>query len=216
MPLHLNLTHEIRSQERKRSRDPLRLGLYGIVAIVVLCAGYYMMRQHQVSAAVADADKLTHDWEMLEPKAKEAAEEQARLTAQTAERDHLLHRIEHRFYWAPVLAKFVESVPNTVQITRLDGSAPAVKDGARVCTLSLTGVATGTEPRATAEALRQKLRQHFASAYSEVAATFKTLEDGVESAVLNGRQMPTAAFAIQVTFKSQPPANPAHNTAATK
>jgi len=209
MALHINLYHEVQRQERQRSRDPLRLGMYGILVVILICVGYYFFRQQQVAAVVAQADQLHSDWEKYEPQADKAKAEQEKLQASLKLRDDLIQRIEGRFYWAPVLQKFMEVVPREAQITHMTCTAGAPKDGVRTCSVSLAGIATGAQPRDTAELLRKALHDQFAKNYSAVTSTFKSLDDSTETVAINGQNYPTVSFSIELDFTSAPVAQTA-------
>jgi Tfp pilus assembly protein PilN len=205
MALHLNLFHELQKQERQRSRDPLRLGLYGIVAVIVVCIGYYFFRQQQVSAVTAQADQLRAEWARLEPKQAQAETQQAKLTADLKLRDDLMQYIEGRFYWGPVLQKIVEVVPKEAQITHLTASSPGSGDVTHPFVIQFAGIATGPQPRNTAERFRNALREKFQTSFTGVTSTFKALDDSSENVVVNGQPMPTVSFSIELDFLNVPP-----------
>jgi hypothetical protein len=104
----------------------------------------------------------------------------------------------------PVLQQLTTLVPMEVQITKMSGDVQG--DGTKKCTLTIDGVAAGEDPRRVAEELRTAIAEQFSKTYKEVSSTFRSLEDGAESAVLNGKTWPTAMFAINVQLSSGPDA----------
>ena len=62
-----------------------------------------------------------------------------------------------------------------------------------------TGFVQGTT---VAEQLRTAIKERFEAQYVNVTSTFKSLEDGTETVLLDGRQMATAIFTISVQFKT--------------
>jgi hypothetical protein len=104
--------------------------------------------------------------------------------------------VEGRFYWATVLDQLTQIVPREIQITRLAGDLTS--DKARRCTITIEGLSAGAEPRKVAEDLRRALAEKFTPKYKNVSATFRSLEDGKDMARLDGQQLPTALFAINL------------------
>jgi hypothetical protein len=115
-------------------------------------------------------------------------------------------RIEGRFYWAPLLAQLSQVVPREVQITRLGGEVTG--DNVRHCVMTIDGLAAGPDPRRVAEALRTAIAERLGPHYASVTSTFKSLEDGTETVLLDGRQTATAIFTINVQFHTPEPATP--------
>ena len=102
-------------------------------------------------------------------------------------------------------------VPREVQVTKLAGDVTA--GPLKRCSLTVEGIAAGDEPRKVAEDLRTAIAEKFTAAgpYRNVASSFKSLEDGKDAAKLDGRQLPTATFAIAVqmeTGEAPPPPPP--------
>jgi hypothetical protein len=100
-------------------------------------------------------------------------------------------------------------VPREVQITRMVGDLTG--DTLRKCALTLDGISAGSDPRKVAEDLRTAIAEKLGPNYKTVTSSFKSLEDGTEMVLLDGKQMATASFAINVqltTGDESAPANP--------
>lgn len=200
MALHLNLYHEAHKARALKRRDPLKLSIYGLAAIVALCAGYYgieILKMHGINDRMA---KAKAEFDAVEPKAKAALKREEQLIAQIKSSEQLVKRIENRFYWAPLLEQIMQVVPGEVQITRLGGDLTG--EGLRRCTITLDGLSAGTDPRRVAEDLRTAIAEKIGANYKNVTSNFRTLEDGTEVVMLDGKQLPTATFAINVQLYS--------------
>jgi Tfp pilus assembly protein PilN len=114
--------------------------------------------------------------------------------------ERLVKRIEGRFYWAPVLEQLVPLVPAEVQITKLHGDVQG--DQLKKCQMTIDGVSAGSDPRKVAEELRQSIAESLSKRYKNVVASFRQLEDGADLVSLNGRNWPTATFAINVQLQT--------------
>jgi hypothetical protein len=210
MALHLNLYHEVHKAKALKRRDPLKLSMYGLSAIIACFAGYYfiqLLRLHSLNTQLAAAKA---QFEKIEPVAKDAKKREEELTAQNKAGDTLVAKIENRFYWAPMLEEVMQVVPRDVQLTRFAGEVS--NDGLRRCSLTVDGLSAGADPRKVAEDLRTAIAEKFSVNYRNVSSKFKMLEDGTELVLLDGKQMPTATFAINVELSAasnQPIAQPA-------
>lgn len=197
MALHLNLYHEVLKAKALKRRDPLKISIYGISALLACFALYYfaqLVRMH----AIADQYKKTKaEFDHLEPQAKAAKKKEEELNQFAAASAQVVRRIEGRFYWAPLLAELSQAVPREVQITRMGGEV-APGDGLRRCSVTLDGLAAGADPRRVAEDLRTAIADKLSPKYKNVTSTFRTLEDGTEMVMLDGKQVGTATFAITV------------------
>ncbi len=207
MALHLNLYHEIQKQHRARKRDPLKLGMYGLGAVVLGFVGYYFLRVAQVSEVTGKLAGIEAEWHGLEPKQTAAATREAEITAQSKLSEALVGQIEGRYYWGPVLERIMQTVPAEVQLVRLEANRAA--DKAKNVSVVLNGISTGTEPRRTAEDLRTALEQKLASDTLKVTSVFKQLEETEDRAQLHGRALPTATFTIQIELAQNQAAAPA-------
>ena len=196
MALRLNLYHEVIKAKALKRRDPLKISIYVLSAIAALCAGWYLLQLVNMHSLTEDLKRVKGEYDKLEPVAKAAKKQEDALTQQGKVSVQLEKRMESRFYWAPVLAEIMQLVPREVQITRMGGDITG--DGIRRCSLTIDGLSAGTDPRKVAEDLRTSIADKFSTKYKNVTSTFKMLEDGTEMVMLDGKQMSTATFAINV------------------
>lgn len=196
MALRLNLYHEVLKARALKRRDPLKISIYVLSAIVAMCAGWYAYQMLKSNALNDQLKQLKTEFSKVEPMAKEARKREEELNQQGKASEQLAKRIEGRFYWAPILAQLIQAVPREVQITRLGGDVSG--GGLRHCSITIDGLAAGQDPRRVAEDLRTALADKFSVNYKNVTSTFKTLEDASELVMLDGKQVPTATFAINV------------------
>jgi len=194
MALHLNLYHEIQKTKALKRRDPLKISLYVLGAIAIAFATYYVIQVLYMHSLVEDFNKKKADYDKLAPIAKTAKKREEELTLKVKASDALVQRLEGRFYWAPVLEQFITVVPREVQMMRLNGDLPG--DGLPRCAIGIDGLSAGSDPRKVAEQLRTALADAFKTRFKKVTSTFRTLEDGTEMVMLDGKQTPTATFAI--------------------
>jgi Tfp pilus assembly protein PilN len=210
MALHINLYHEIQKQRALQRRDPLKLSIYGLAAIGAALAGYYFLQLGKLHSVKSELAVIQAEFNALQPQTKAAKEREDELSSKVRSSELLVKRIENRFYWAPLLEQLMQSVPKDVQLTKL--SADISGEGLRKCSMTIDGLSAGTDPRKVAEELRTSITEKFGPKYKEVRATFKSLEDATELAMLDGQQVPTATFAINVNLTTgeaaAPPAAP--------
>ena len=209
MALHLNLYHEIATARKLQRRDPLKISIYGLSGIAAAFALYYFIELGRNHALNHELSVAQAKFRTVEPAAKAAKKLEEELNTEIKKGEAIARRMESRFYWAPVLEQLAQLVPREVQITRLVGDVTG--DHARKCTLTIDGLSTGSDPRRTAEDLRTSIAEKFAPNYHSVTSTFKSLDDGSEMVKLDGKQMPTATFAINVQLITgdDAPATPA-------
>lgn len=196
MALHLNLYHEVIKAKALKRRDPLKISLYVIAGIVAICTSWYIFQVIKTGALNAELAQVKAEFDKIEPSAKEAQKREEELSKQAQMSALLEKRMEGRFYWAPVLAEIMQVVPREVQITRLGGDVSG--EGLRRCAITIDGLSAGADPRRVAEELRTALADKLSPNYKNVSSTFKMLEDGTEMVMLDGKQMATATFAINV------------------
>jgi hypothetical protein len=198
MALKLNLYHEVQKARQLKRRDPLKLSIYGLSAIGACFAIYYVVelgRMHSISSELARAHG---EFSQIEPKAKVARQREDEINVEIRKSELLTKRMEERFYWAPMLEEIAQTVPREVQITRLVGDVAG--DGVHKCSVVLDGLSAGSDPRKVAEELRTALAEKLSPKYKAVTSNFKSLEDGTELVLLDGKQMATASFAINLQF----------------
>jgi hypothetical protein len=200
MPLKLNLHHEIDKQKALQRRDPLKFAGAGIAAIVAAFAAYYAYELNVAHSLNMELASVQSDLEKLQPQADVAHKREEELSVSIKNSENLVKRVEGRFYWAPVLGLLSTIVPREVQVTRLAGDVNG--ESLKHCSITIDGVATGKDPRATAEELRKALGDSFSSKFKNVTSTFKgNIEDNTEKANLDGRTLPTVEFTIVVQLQ---------------
>ena len=97
MALHLNLYHEIQKQKRAKSRDPLKLSVFGLTGIAVLFAGYYFWQLGAMSSMSRELTRKKAEFDAVEPQAKAAKKRQDEITLTLKKSELFLKRIEGRF-----------------------------------------------------------------------------------------------------------------------
>lgn len=196
MALHLNLYHEVLKAKALKRRDPLKLSMYGLAAVVACFAGYYVLELVKLHSVNSELASVKAEFDKLEPLAKTARKREEDLQSQMKAGNLLVKRVENRFYWAPLLEQVMQVVPREVQVTRFSGDLTG--EGLRRCSLSIDGLSAGTDPRKVAEDLRTAFTEKFSTKYKNVSSKFRTLEDGTETITLDGKRVSTATFAITV------------------
>jgi Tfp pilus assembly protein PilN len=200
MSLHLNLYHEVNKAKALKRRDPLKLTMYALSAVVAGFAGYYALQALKLHSLNSELATVKAEFDKLDPAAKTAKAREDELSAQLKSGNLLVKKVENRFYWAPLLEQIMQVVPREVQVTRLVGDLAG--EGARRCTLSIDGLSAGQDARNVAETLRTAIAEKISPKHKNVTSKFRMLEDGTEMAMLDGKQVPTATFAINVEFTS--------------
>jgi len=203
MPLHINLYHEVQRQERARRRDPLRLGIYGLLLIAVgFVVNYFVVLagSHSVNFRYSG---LQAEFAKLDPKAKDAKARQAELNDEISASDTMMKNVDSRFYWAPILDQLLKTVPRNVQLTHVGADAPGNATAPSV--LTITGISSAVEPRKEAEALRTALDAKLGTQCKGVTSVFKALDDSDQVVVLDGRRLSTATFTIEFQLQVSDP-----------
>jgi hypothetical protein len=200
MALRINLTHEIAQAERARKRDPLKISILGLCVIAACFAAYYFLQLAKMSSIAQEYARKKAEHGALDPKAKAAKAREDELSETMRSSDTIVRRIEGRFYWAPLVEQLVTAVPRDVQITRFAGDVQG--DGVKKCRLTIDGLSAGEDPRRVAEELRTSIAEALGKKYKNVTSSFRSLEDGVDTAQLDGKTSPTATFAINVEFRA--------------
>jgi len=196
MALRLNLYHEIQRQKQAERRDPLKLSMLGLAVIAVLFAGYYVWQLGVVGILSHELNRKKAEFAGIEPQAKAAQQREEELSKTLKASELLVKRIEGRLYWAPLLEQLTTLVPREAQVTRFSGEVQG--DEVKKCTVTVEGIAAGVDPRKVAEDLRTAIAEEFSKKYRNVTSIFRSLEDGAESARLDGKTWPTATFSINV------------------
>lgn len=199
MALHINLYHEVLKAKALKRRDPLKLSMYCLAAVVVCFASYYVLQLVKTHGLNSNLAVVKAEFAKLEPLAKVAKKREEELKAQTMAGAIIVKKVENRFYWAPILEQIMEIVPREVQLTRLAGTVTG--DGLRHCSLAIDGLSAGSDPRSVAENLRTDLAEKFSPKFKNVSSKFRLLDDGTEMLTLDGKQVPTATFAINVELQ---------------
>jgi hypothetical protein len=196
MALRLNLYHEVIKAKALKRRDPLKISIYVLSVIAAMCTCWYLIQIVKMHGINDELARVKAEFDKIEPAAKAAKKREDELLSQSRTSNQLEKRMEGRFYWAPILAEIMQVVPREVQITRMGGDISG--EGLRRCMITIDGLSAGTDPRKVAEELRTALAEKFSLNYKNVSSSFKMLEDGTELVMLDGKQMPTATFAINV------------------
>ena len=201
MALNLNLLHEEFTEERQRKRDPLKLGIKGLIAIGAILFLYYGWSAFRTITIRSELGTARGEWQKVEPKvtaAQKRATELRRIIDNTQVLDGL---IEDRYYWAPLLALISHCVAPNIQLTSFDGST---LDTDHTVSVTLEGIAAAREPRAAAEEFRQLLNEQLEKNYGTVTVNFKNLEDLDTLINLSGMPTASARFILNLSFDPRP------------
>ncbi|MHA3770346.1 hypothetical protein ACXR0O_02280 [Verrucomicrobiota bacterium sgz303538] len=208
MALHLNLYHEVQKQQALQRRDPLKFAVWGLAAVALMLAGYYLLQLNSLRLLSNDLKGLESEFATLGPRAEAAKKRAAEAELTVKVGDTLVKRMEKRFYWAPVLADIVRVTPRDVQVVKMSGDVNG--EDSKRCTLTIDGVAAAEDAgkaRKVAEDFRRALEDQFRERDKGAKAIFRSLEDAAETATLNGKKLPTAVFAITLAMQvSEEPA----------
>ncbi|MEA3187648.1 MAG: hypothetical protein QOD99_1478 [Chthoniobacter sp.] len=204
MALHINLYHEIQKQALVRRRDPLKLGMFGLLIIGVGLVAYYFVRVEQIASLNTRVATLEQEYKKYEPKQKAAKAREDELNENIKVSELLVKRIEGRFYWAPILGRILQNTPTAVQFTKLNGVLAT--EPFQPASLVMTGIAGSEVPRKTAEDLRTTLAEKIAPDFKKVEAGFSSLEDSDVNVTVAGQSRPVANFIIDIHLKKTEPA----------
>ena len=196
MALHLNLLHEEIYEQRQRQRDPLKIGMMVLGALGALMLAFYMWKAYHTLEIRNRLAQVQHEWSKVEPKVTAAQKRSAELNSIISTTKVLDGIIDNRFFWAPFLEKLSRCVALNAQLTSMDGS---ILEDAKV-TVNIEGLASGREPRAAAEELRQLLLEQLGQNYGEVKVEFKSLEDLDTIVNIGGSNLNMARFGLHVSF----------------
>jgi hypothetical protein len=215
MALHIDLYHEIRAQQLARKRDPLKIAMLVAIVMAIGLIAWYGFRLQQVSRVRSRAGRIENDWKQISDQQEKAKAREAELSSLIKTVDTLTQRIEGRFYWAPVIGQFLQTVPREVQIVKFEGDSTS--DQGRRCTVLLHGISAGDQPRTVAEGLRTTLANNYAKQFPKATASFKALEDSADPVTIAGVKRAAASFTISLDLPLVDPAKiqPGAATAAT-
>jgi len=203
MALQLNLLHEEFTEERQRKRDPLKLGIMGLIGIGAIFFVYYGWNAYETIQIKSQLNAAEAEWQKVEPTVTAAQKRAAELRQIIDSTKVLDSAINQRFYWAPFLATVSHCVAPNIQVTSLDAS---IVETDHSLTVSLEGLAAAREPRAAAEELRQLLSEQLEKSYTDVKVNFKNLEDLDTLVNLSGVPTASARFVLNLTFSPKPAA----------
>jgi len=198
MAIRINLYHEVQKARQLKRRDPLKLSMYSLSAIGACFAIYYGVELGRMHAIGSELARAQEEFNQIDPKAKAAKLREDEMSEEIRKSELVTRRMEERFYWAPMLEQIAQTVPREVQVTRLVGEVSG--DSVHKCSIVLDGLSAGSDPRKVAEELRTALAEKLGPSYKGVTSTFKSLEDGTELVMLDGKQIATASFAINLQF----------------
>jgi len=204
MPLHVNLYHEVQRQELARQRDPLRLGMLGILVIAIGFVAYYFIALEQSHEINIRYSALQDNWDKIAPKAKAAKDRQDELNAEIQASDAMVKSVNSRLFWAPILDQVLRTVPREVQLTHIGTQLPG-DDKSLYSTITLTGISSAAEPRKEAEYVRTALNAKLGTLFKNVSSVFQNLDDSDEFVILDGRRLATATFTMQFQIQTRDP-----------
>lgn len=191
MAIHINLLHEQKTQQKQAERDPLKLGMLGILIVAMLFGGYYTWKSAElgtVQAALADANA---DFDKLKPAIAQYEKDRVEYEVKIAVQSEVTKRIEDRFFWAPALEIITKTVPVKVQLTNLGGNAST-----EMVTLRIRGIIADVQPREAADKLRVALIEGMQRVYDGVAAEFTDLKERDGLIKFEEKEYPAAEFEI--------------------
>jgi hypothetical protein len=182
MALHLNLLHEEIYEQRQRQRDPLKIGIMVLGALGALMLAFYMWKAYQTLEIRNRLGQVQHEWSKVEPKVTAAQKRSAELNSIISTTKVLDGIIDHRFFWAPLMEKLSRCVALNAQLTSMDGTV--MEDGK--VTVNIEGLASGREPRAAAEELRQLLLEDLDTIVNIGGSNLNMARFGLNVSFMNG------------------------------
>jgi hypothetical protein len=205
MALSINLYHEIHRARKEERYDPLKISFMCLGLVALILAGIYLAKLSETNTVREEF--AAHEAEMakLGPQSAKAKVDEEALKTQIQKSDALSNKIEKRFYWAPVMELVGNTIPKNVQITKLVGDIGTGDASNRRIGLVLDGISGGAQPRKVAEDLRLAIIDALSQKFKSPTAEFRTLEDSVEHVNLDGADVPTALFSINISFRATGP-----------
>lgn len=208
MALRINLYHEVLRAKRQRQYDPLRITMLALIVVAAGMASYYFIQLARTNSAKSKQIAQKAEYDKLVPQKAAAEKKEAELNKQIELAEKFTARMEKRIYWAPLFESVMSVIPENVQITKL--SCDTGRDKGGVSQITIEGVAADMEPRAVAEDVRRNVAARVASKYANATALFRSMDDGTDHPVVNGKRVATVVFTIAINFKAEPePAAPA-------
>lgn len=200
MALRINLYHEIHRARKEERYDPLKISFICLGLVALGLAGIYLTKLSETSTVREEF--AAHEAEMtkLGPQSAKAKLDEEIFKTQIQKAEALSNKIEKRFYWAPVMDLVGASIPKNVQITKFVGDVATGDAAGRRVGLSIDGIAAGAQPRKVAEDLRLAIIESLSQKFKAPTAAFRTLDDSVEHVNLEGEDLPTALFSINISF----------------
>jgi hypothetical protein len=202
MALHLNLLHEQIAEQRQRQRDPLKIGMMCLGALMAVLLAYYLFNVYRTLTIKSQLSVVQHDWAGVEPSVTAAQKRADELTNIIKTTRVLDEYIDNRFFWAPVMQVITRCVAPNIQLSALEGT---LSDDNKTVNVIIDGTAAGREPRSAAEDLRQMLLEQLGHSYSDVKVEFRALEDLDTIITIGGSTMAMAHFNVSMTFSPAPP-----------
>jgi hypothetical protein len=204
MPLHVNLYHEVQRQELARQRDPLRLGMLGILVIAIGFVAYYFIALEESHEINIRYSALQDNWDKIEPMAKAAKDRQDELNAEIQASDAMVKSVNSRLFWAPILDQVLRAVPRQVQLTHIGTQLPG-DEKSLYSSITLSGISSADEPRKEAEYVRTALNAKLGTVFKNVSSVFQNLDDSDQFVILDGRRLATATFTMQFQIQTREP-----------
>jgi hypothetical protein len=213
MAITTNLLQNKLKADLEKKLDPMKIGLLVGLVLGVGVVMYYMVQQSVVNRVEGQVAQLAAQKKQLDNEAKTLATQRAQDEAKLAAIDGMAGRINHRFFWAPILEVLWKSTPPTVQITNFN-STVNMKTGE--VKLNLECTAAGEEPRSVAEGYRNVLLTHFKTIDTNASTTYPNMIDSVVQVELDGKKLNQTIFSLGLTYtdpalagKAAPPPAPA-------
>jgi len=200
MVIRFNFLHEIRALKAQQQRDPLKLGMLGLLLIILIMAGYYLLRLNDLNQAKSALEDVESQLAKAEPEAEAAVKETEELKRTIRKVDLLKNYVEDRVFWAPVLQVLINNTGPNVQIINLNGTGSETGK----ITITMSGVVVGQPPQVAADKYLDIIENAFAEAYGEADAEFNTLDATTDQTFqFEGEQLPSARFSIRLVFPTR-------------
>lgn len=200
MAIHINLLHEQKTQQKQAERDPLKLGMLGMLVVAMLLGGYYTWKKAELSTVQSALEEARIEFDKLKPVIAKYEQDKAGYEAKVAVQTEIVKRIDERFFWAPAFEVVAKSMPVKVQITRMEGNAST-----ETVTLRISGMVAESEPEKAADKLRVSLMEGMQRIYDGVAGEFSDLKEHEGTIKFAGKEFPAADFEILLKLNRRAP-----------